>query len=485
MSVQRRILTDEEKKQLLKKWKQCYICETSLEGYCDAEIQFDHIYDFASEYSQELSQFAPVHASREPSKKNCHQDKGRKSPFEYREELRIRKILDKIHGLKDLCPTAKTSVFNMDTIKRLVELNGQTYPLFSQRIESKDHWYFFAELPTEYVESDEEIQLRTLDSRIIPFTFSLRKSLQLLPSLARLDTKNRKLKVFDGQHKAVAQIVGNNRASIPCMVFIDPDVNWLRQTVTEAHSTFVQQRYAPTHIDAKLAAIYGNRIKEFQHGDPNLPYSEIDILKHESKANKRKFLRAAIIAGLKTNGDFYAKYVSKLAGARTKDKPIPYKDLEVFVDTFGNLEPVDKSSGDPENYRSAELKNLTIILSYLEKYTLKDRWDSQNPSSVTAQLPNLCYLTHPFKIWIDTYREAIKHAIENIENRAIRTPLCYAREFKPELQNRIDKITERLFTHGLWLNPENSTTLRSIYNEEIRKLFEKEKLDYVYLTRLD
>lgn len=180
-----------------------------------------------------------------------------------------------------------------------------------------------------------------------------------------------------------------------------------------------------------------------------------------------------------------AKYVSELAGARGREKPIAYKNLEVFVDTFANLEPVDRPSGDPENYRDSELKNLYLILSYLEKYSLKDKWDPQNPSSATAELPSLCYLTHPFKIWIETCKEAIKHAIENIENKAIRTPICYGREFKPEIQNRIDKITERLFTHGLWLNPANTTTLRSIYDEDIRKLFEKEEFDHIHLTKLD
>jgi len=483
MSAPRKILANEEKDQLRQKWEKCYICNESLENYSDSEIQFDHIYDYASGYTQELSNFAPIHASKDLSKKNCHKDKGRKSPFEYKEELRIRKRLDEIRSLKDLCPSAKISAFNIDYSTRIVELNGEHYSLFSQQIGGDYHWYFFAELPIEYIESDEIIQLRPLDSRIVALTFSLRKSLQLLPSLARLDTQKKKIKLFDGQHKAVAQIVGNNRKKVPCLVFVDPDVDWLRQTVTEAHSTFVQQRYAPSHIDRKLADIYDSRVKEFQHGDPNIPYSEIDILKHESKANKHTFIRAAIIEGLRECGNFISKYVSELA--RERGKPIPYKNLEVFVDTFGNLEPADKPSGDPENYRVPELKNLYIILSYLDKYSLLDRWDPLNPSSVTVQLPNLCYLTHPFKIWIEIYKEAIKYAIENIENRAIHVPICYNREFKPEIQNRIDKITERLFTHGLWLNPTNITILRSIYDEDIRKLFEKEGLDYIYLTKLD
>lgn len=70
-----------------------------------------------------------------------------------------------------------------------------------------------------------------------------------------------------------------------------------------------------------------------------------------------------------------------------------------------------------------------------------------------------------------------KQALSNLVNPIL--------DFRPEIQNRIDKITERLFTHGLWLNPTNTPILRSIYDEEIRKLFEKEQLDYIHLTRLD
>src|SRR5215216_2247176 len=99
----RRILTEVEKQELLAKHKDCYICLGSLGNYEQSEIQFDHIYNYADGYPQELFNFAPVHASTDLRKKNCHKDKGRKSPFEYREELRIKAALEKVHGLQDLC----------------------------------------------------------------------------------------------------------------------------------------------------------------------------------------------------------------------------------------------------------------------------------------------------------------------------------------------------------------------------------------------
>src|SRR3990170_1149610 len=98
----RRLLTDQEKNNLRAKHSVCYICLEPLENYGSDEIEFDHIYSYADGYSQELSNFAPVHASDDPRKKNCHKAKGRKSPVEYREEVRIKTTLEKVTGLKDL-----------------------------------------------------------------------------------------------------------------------------------------------------------------------------------------------------------------------------------------------------------------------------------------------------------------------------------------------------------------------------------------------
>ena len=60
MKEERKVLTQEEKDQLLKKHHACYICLDSLDGYSPEELQYDHIYNYADGYPQELSNFAPV-----------------------------------------------------------------------------------------------------------------------------------------------------------------------------------------------------------------------------------------------------------------------------------------------------------------------------------------------------------------------------------------------------------------------------------------
>ena len=486
---ERRRLTEKEKEQLLQGWSTCYICEASLEGYTRDEIEFDHIYAYADEYSQELSNFAPVHASS-TGKKNCHAAKGRKSPYQYKEELRIERKLQEISGLKDLCRIASPSVYTIDTAGKppTITLNGETLRLYSQRLDNKDHWYFFHHVPKEYVESDEDIQLRPLDSRIKGLIFHLKSSLQLLPSLGRLDDQYHKIKIFDGQHKAVAQIVGNNCERIPCLIFIDPDINSLRRTVTEAHTTFLQQRYAPSHIDNKLAQIYERRITEFQGGDSSRPYSEKDILRFETKSRIRSFLRASIIDGLKEKGrtgdvDFIGRFVFEHRREQ-KEKPIAWKNLHLFVETFANLESVDRVTGDPENWREGELNNLNFLLSSMYKHSLKDRWNPQNPDAVEARLASLYYMTHTFRIWVRILEKALRYAYEQRINKELQGPLCYRREFAPEIKERFDTIIERLFCHGLWINPDNQVVLRSIYDDQIEQLFRDKGLDYMYLTRL-
>jgi hypothetical protein len=169
----------------------------SLDGYEESEIQYDHIYSYADGHPQEPSNFAPVHASREPHKRNCHKEKGRKSPYEYREELRIKNALSSISGLKDLCPSAIKSNYSVSEDATTISFNGVSLPLYNQRIGSKDHLYFFHEVETKLIENDELIQLRPLEPKILPMIFNLKRSVQLLPSLGRLDADSSTIKIFD------------------------------------------------------------------------------------------------------------------------------------------------------------------------------------------------------------------------------------------------------------------------------------------------
>lgn len=483
---ERRILTEEEKLDLLSKHQQCYICLEPLEGYTRAEIQFDHIYNYADGYPQDLSNFAPVHASPDVRKLNCHGAKGRKAPIEYREEVRIRKTLDKVQGLGDLRPSAVQSVFSISPDKRTITFNGAQLPLYNQRIGLKDNFYFFHEVETKYIENDNEIQLRPLEPKILPLIFNLKTAVQLLPSLARLDANTKTLKLFDGQHKAVAQMIGNNRERIQCIIFVDPDVSALRVTVYEAHTDFVQQRYKKSHIDAKLADIYGQKIEAFRKkvGNPQAPFSEADILRGESVPIIRNFLLSSILKELKVETDIIRLYAAE-SRADQKERPILWQSIEKLIGSFCNLSAVEELSESESNYRSDEIDNLVFLLKLIEEYAIKDKWTPDNPTSKPHRMARTFFYRTAFNNWVRTLEEGLRFALEQMRSSKVYGALCYQKEFPADVRKRFNGIVKRLFDHPLWVQEVIQDEIAKTNQDSVvTNIFKREGLDYIYLTKL-
>lgn len=494
MSKDRRILTDEEKKLVREKYKErCYICDDTLDGYESHEIQYDHIYAHASEIAggEELDKFAPIHASTNPEKRNCHGGKGTKSWFDYKEEKLIKKKLKTISGLKDLCKSAKQCFFKKISDTE-VELNGKHIPLYDQKLYGKDNFYFFDEIDIEYLENDNLIQLRPLEDKILPLTFHLRSSVQLLPSLGRLDTKENKIKIFDGQHKAVAQIVGNNKKSLPCIIFVDPDITTLQTTVFDAHSKFLQQRYKRSHIMDKIAEQYEAKVDQWKAIHGNAPYNEIDILKGEGKPKRRKFILASVLGELSNCGAFIeGKYnfekdfvdTTKKKGARLN--PMLWDNYERLISLLVNLELVREASDAPNNYRADEIENLKHLLGLMYWFAIKDKWNPANPESESHRLAVRYFYDKVFEVYGPILLKALRYSYEQKMDRALGGDegLCYREQFSEDIKKRFARIFERLFKHGLWANQTYMETFRATTSGPIADLFAKEGLDYIYLTK--
>ena len=486
MAADRRELSDAEKAQVRARFENCYICGETLNDYEPTEIQYDHIYAFADGYSQDLSNFAPVHASREPNKRNCHKQKGRKSPFEYKEELRIRGEMQNVSGLRDICPAAASSEVTIDEVRCSIRFNGRVLPLYNQRLDNKDHLYFFDEIETRYIENDDKIQPRPLEEKIYAMIIHLRSHVQLLPSLGRLDLGERKVKIFDGQHKAVAQIKGNRRDRIPCIVFVNEDVEQLRKTVFAAHTDFLQQRYKKSHIDNKLAEIFAEQIRQFREalGNPQAPYTEMVILRHESAARRRAYLLGWTIDGLRDANDFVDFYVAQDRKGQ-KQKPMIWDSLELFVKTFCNLTPVEVPSDDAQNFRECEVENLQFLLDCVHKHAIQGKWNPALPDSEGHKLSRKFFYDKALTNWLRRVAEAMKHAFDQMAGRAHTGPLCYRPRFSAEVRQRFDHTFELLVTHGLWLNPANDPVISGNSEKQIDAMFTEQRLDWVYLTGLE
>jgi hypothetical protein len=487
---ERRILTVEEKHTVRQNFSNlCYLCDGSLEDYEDNEIEYDHIYAYADQYTQELSNFAPVHASRIPTKKNCHAQKGRKSPYEFREELRIQKQMLGITGLKDICKAPQDVNFEADYDSRTIRFGEVVLPLYSQLIDGRPWWYFFHDVPIIHIANDEKIQLRPLEAKIYGLIHNLRHHLQLLPSLGRLSQEEKVVKIFDGQHKAVAQMVGNQRQSIACIVFLNPDVDDLRVTVFDAHTTFLQQRYKRSHIAEKLAVIYRERIEAYREsvGNPDAPFTEKDILRHDGMAAIRQFVMSQIIQESRDKTDFIDTYVatSRAEQRGLTAKPVIWQNLELLVKTYCNLEAVDTQPEDPLNYREEELDNFASILQLIAKHMLFGKWNPPLSDSEQHRLARNYFYDKAFTVWIPRLEEAMRNAVAQMRGRAVKGALCYRDVFDDRIRHRFDQLIERLAIHGVWLNPGVQPVISGNSEADIRQLFDNLGLDWVYLTRIE
>ena len=483
---ERKILTEDEKVALLNKHKDCYLCQQTLEGYNRDEIQFDHIYSFADGYAQDLNNFAPVHASKIEGKLNCHKSKGRKKPVNYREELRIISELEKIEGLKDLRPNAIESVFTINNDNTFIDFNGINLPLYNQKIENLDNYYFFHEVEVKHIENDEQIQLRPLEKKILPLIFNLKKSIQLLPILGRLDNIEKKVKIFDGQHKAVAQIIGNNRKKIPCIVFVEPNISKLREVIYEAHTDFVQQRYKKSHMDAKLADMYKQKIEDFRNriGDENAPYSEQDILGDKTSAQKRNFITSSIIDEVKRELNFVQTSVAQDKNEQ-KNKPVLWQSLEKIIQTFCHTKLVDLPTDSNKNFRSHEIDNICFIIGEIHRTSILNKWNPENIDDANHLLCRTYYYRTAFNNWNQTLEKALIFSLEQMFGYAVNGELCYREAFSTSVKKRFSEIIQKLFDAPLWVIPANQKVISGANKDSIvQELFEQEHFDYIYLTKI-
>ena len=496
MPNDRRILTDEQKQFVRDKYHDCcYICELPLSGYDYDEIQYDHIYAHVSDISggEELDKFAPIHASSNPAKKNCHSGKGTKTWYEYKEEIKIKNKLSHITGLKDICKNAKiSSIQNLSENEIL--FNGKHIPLYNQKLSGINNFYFFDEIDIEYIENDNIIQLRPLEDKILPFTFHLRNSVQLLPSLGRFDSKECKIKIFDGQHKAIAQIVGNNKKTIACIVFIDPDIPSLQSTVFDAHNKFLQQRYKRSHVMDKISEQYKAKIDQWKSMNGDAPFSEMDILKSEGKSKRRRFILASILGELKKSNafidgkyNFEKDFVDTTKKKGLRQNPMLWDNYERFVGLLVNLDPVTEDFNSPNNFRADEIDNIKYLLNLFYWYSINNKWNPNTPDSEGHQLVIRYFYDKVFEVYYPILVKALRYSYEQKIDKALgeNDGLCHREQFSDDIKKRFIRIFERLFNHGIWANPQNKEIFRATTSGPIAELFSKENLDYIYLTKLD
>ena len=197
----------------------------------------------------------------------------------------------------------------------------------------------FIRLPIEYLHHDDKINPRPIGNSIRGLVEEFHKKRpQLHVPLAWLDSEEEggpRVRLFDGQHKAAAQILLDQR-SLPIRVFIDPDTDTLITTNTNAGTNLRQVAFDKSTQQFLGASILGDRIDRFlrEKGMPpgDEHFSEKDLVEHfrGEQAQMRRYIL-----------DAQRNYIShheenKLRdfiewGGKGGDKPISYSSVEKTI----------------------------------------------------------------------------------------------------------------------------------------------------------
>jgi hypothetical protein len=359
----------------------CFICEDKI----DLELHttnIDHIVPLANKGKDAEVNFAVTHESCNKSKQDAN--------------LKIAKILQRLSKIQKEVHTKSSKSASLKDI--LNSYNGSQYE-FKYKIEGGELKYSFSgigdnktyqttvftdnlskeqscfiEVPIEYLFHDEIINPRGINNSIGKLIKEFDKeNPQLHLSLARIE--NGKLKIFDGQHKAVAQILLGTRKFV-VRVFLKPNIDRLTETNTNAGSTLRQIAFDKSIMRQLNNTLYSERVKKYQiaHNlkEDDYSFSEqqlIDFFKGDG-ANIKKYIIDSIKHSITNAKDNKLKDYIDFEG-KAKELPISYSAFDkTILSSFVNSKlvlktPIDAKTDEGLNPRELEINQIVRILSIL------------------------------------------------------------------------------------------------------------------------
>lgn len=386
-------LTKEQYKNLsYKLWEiqnhKCFICEDDI----DIEMQstnIDHIKPLANNGKDEESNFAIAH-------EHCNKTK-RDADLEVAKcILRLEKIIGNVENetasLKHILNHYKGSQFDFKfkiegnlLIYTFDKVNSDihTTQIFTDKLSGEKT--AFIEVPIEYLFHDDNLNPRGLNTSVNLLIKEFYKpNPQLQVSLARID--DNKIKIFDGQHKTVAQIMLGVRKII-VRLFIDSDFDRLMATNLNAGKQLKQIAFDKAIVRQLHNQLYGAKIQKYREDknlkEDDLSFSEtnlVDYFKGERSNIKQFIINSQKDVITRTNENKLQSYIN--FEGRGNELPLSYSTFEkTFLSTFINGKtilktPLDYKIDEGLNPRMLEKEQAIHLCNIIAEEILINKYDA-------------------------------------------------------------------------------------------------------------
>jgi hypothetical protein len=381
-------LSPEERKSLRERlWQRqsgtCFITSHKMDLGSD-DLEIDHIIPTRDKGPDEESNWALVFARANESKQASHLyvarvlnrlDEIRKKANDPR-GANLGHVLAEYGGGKY---PLKVNIAQDEMSFSLPELQQYTptsAPIWLDRLSGMKTT--FIRLPIEYLHHDDKINPRSIGNSIRGLIEEFhRKRPQLHVPLAWIDVGEAgggKIRLFDGQHKAAAQILLDQR-HLPLRVFVNPDTDVLITTNTNAGTNLRQVAFDKSTQRHLGASILGDRIERFLQDKSKAPgdeqFSEKDLVEHfrgEQRQMRRYILDAQRNAISHNEENKLRDFIEW--GGKGGDKPISYSSVEkTFFSQFIGKDMLETSfygvSVQGENPRDLERRQIVKLMNLI------------------------------------------------------------------------------------------------------------------------
>lgn len=469
----------------------CFICEQEIDLILhQATLDIDHVVPTSTGGRADPDNFALTYAS-------CNRAKQASN-------LEVARILSRFARLKESLVAENRSPNLGDILQQAgggnlqlsFEIKGEHIRYsFSETGDNQTHQvplheddlsgfrYFFAKLPIQYLAHDAHINPRAIGaniSKLVEEFYSKRPQLHVPLGWLKSAGNRSAIHVFDGQHKAAAQIMLGVK-HLPLRVFIDPDQDILITTNTNAGTTLKQVAFDKSVQGHLGNTLYQERIGCYQkatgRNEDDLGFSERDLVNHfkgQSREIKR-YILDAVRNGVTSDPDNKLINFIDMVGRGT-ERPLSYSTVEkTFYSFFIYQEvletPLNNHFEEGDNPRAVErgqimkLMNLIAEEIYIDKFVPEAGTDR-----IEARLRKGDHFTHAH---LRAYRLSKEEIIYNwlpllgqiaeqyfiLEGRPNLGERLFQFPFPPQIWDSMRRILRNFSALPVWVSTELSETI--------------------------
>jgi hypothetical protein len=386
-----------ERRLLARQTGHCFICDEPIDLVLHhGQLDIDHIDPLSEEGADHENNFALTHAS-------CNRSKGasdlrvarRMAEFEKLQEAarergergaHLGHVLGKYGGAKHLLRVRRAKDHLEFALGETGDPRMRVVPIYRDQLSDLD--YTFTVLPLEYLHHDDRINPRPIGQNIRGLIEEfMKKRPQLHVALAWWQPSEDGagcVRVFDGQHKAAAQILLGVR-HLPIRLFLEPDTNVLLVTNTNAGDKLRQVAFDAAVMRHLGSTLYAERARQYQQhkglGESDYRFSEKDLVTF-FRGEHREVLRYIVDAArdsITYNKDNRLMEFVEWSG-KGADRPLAYAAVErtffkEFICKKALETPIDEGMEQGANPRVLEREQLVQLMSLFADVFFVGQWD--------------------------------------------------------------------------------------------------------------